>query len=95
MCFNQALLKVIVFDTAFKMSTQDENTKAEAMSETVKLNDGQVPQGSAASEVQSAVDQGQTPQQGLSQGMSNEGQQTGGTYSQSTSVTQSVVDKNN
>lgn len=56
------------------MSTQDENTKAEAMSETAKLNGGQVPQGSAASEVQSAVDQGRTPQQGLSQAMSNEGQ---------------------
>lgn len=77
------------------MSTQDENTKAEGMSKTAKLNDGQVPQGSTASEVQSAVDQGQSPQQGLSEGMSNEGKQTGGTYSPSTSAAQSAVDKNN
>ena len=77
------------------MSTQDENTKAEAMSKTAKLNDGQIPQGSTTSKVQSAVDQGQSPQQGLSEGMSNEGKQMGGTYSPSTSAAQSAVDKNN
>ena len=69
-------------------------TKAEAMSETAKLNKGQVPKGSTAGEVQSAVDQGQDPQQGLSKGMSTEGQQTGGKYSESTSAAQSTVDKN-
>lgn len=76
------------------MSAQDKKTKSEAMSKTAELNQGQVPKGSTTSNVQSAVDQGQNPRQGLSEGMSIEGQQTGGQYSQSTSAAQSVVDKN-
>ena len=71
-----------------------EEAKSEAMSGTAKLNEGQVPKGSTAGYVQSAVDQGQSPQQGLSKGMSNEGQRIGGTYSESTSAAQSGVDKN-
>ena len=78
---------------AFKMSSKNEQIKAEAMSRTAKENDGKVPKGSAASEVQGAVDQGKAPQEGVSKAMSNEGKETGGTYSKSTSVTQSTADK--
>ena len=77
------------------MSTKDEEAKAAAMSATAKFNDGQVPKGSTAGSVQSTVDQGQPPQQGLSEGMSNEGKKTGGKYSPSTGAAQSVVDKSN
>ena len=71
-----------------------EKAKSAAMSGTAMQNKGQVPKGSTAGYVQSAVDQGQPPQQGLSKGMSNEGQKSGGTYSKSTSAAQSGVDRN-
>ena len=76
------------------MSSTDDKSKSEAMSRIARLNDGEVPQGSAAGAVQSEVDSGRGAEAGLSEGMSREGRETNGTYSQSTSETQSVLDKN-
>lgn len=76
------------------MSSTDDKSKSEAMSRTACLNDGGVPQGSTAGTVQSAVDSGQGAATGLSEGMSREGTETNGTYSESTSAAQSAVDKN-
>ena len=76
------------------MSSTDDKSKSEAMSRTAPLNDGKVPKGSTASSVQSTVDSGQGAATGLSQGMSREGRETNGTYSQSTSAAQSAVDRN-
>ena len=70
------------------MSSKDENVKASVMG-----NVGSVDKDSVPAYIQSAVDSGKGAQQGLSDGMSAEGQQTGGKYSTTTSNAQSTVDK--
>ena len=77
------------------MSTKDRKIVSESMSKHAHMHGGQVSKGSTTSYVQGAVDSGKGAQQGLSAGMSNEGKQTGGKYSSSTSSTQSTVDKEN
>ena len=79
---------VCLFYVDNKMSARDRQIKADAMSKV-----GPVQKGSTAAQVQRAVDKGQGAPSGLSKGMSDEGQKTGGRYSEPTSKTQSTVDK--
>ena len=64
------------------------------MSATASLNDGEVPKGSTASTIQKEVDKGKGAELGLAEGMSAEGKVNDGKYSESTSASQRVVDKN-